>query len=82
MPTKKRDAIAFSKTLILFAVVLFGLSLPEGAAGAQQTGSSMPMQARYEDGAEYRWLHKKVDLVDAGPQRARYRKRCYRSIQS
>src|SRR5713226_10746601 len=27
---------------------------------AQQSAPSMPMQARYEDGAEFRWLNKKV----------------------
>jgi len=27
---------------------------------AQQVVPEMPMQARYEDGAEYRWLNKKV----------------------
>jgi hypothetical protein len=27
---------------------------------AQQTAPEMPMQARYEDGAEFRWLNKKV----------------------
>jgi hypothetical protein len=27
---------------------------------AQQASPLMPMQARYEDGAEFRWLHKKV----------------------
>jgi len=26
----------------------------------QQAAPAMPMQARYEDGAEFRWLHKKV----------------------
>src|ERR1700736_4625532 len=27
---------------------------------AQQTATEMPMRARYEDGAEFRWLNKKV----------------------
>ena len=27
---------------------------------AQQTAPEMPMQAKYEDGAEFRWLNKKV----------------------
>src|SRR5579862_6507014 len=31
-----------------------------GQLHAQQTSPSMPMQARYEDGAEFRWLHKQV----------------------
>jgi Glycosyl hydrolase family 9/Cellulase N-terminal ig-like domain len=29
-------------------------------AAAQQTAPHMPMQAKYEDGAEFRWLNKKV----------------------
>jgi Glycosyl hydrolase family 9/Cellulase N-terminal ig-like domain len=37
----------------------FGLLLPPTLA-AQRTALTMPMVARYEDGAEYRWLHKKV----------------------
>lgn len=47
--------------LVVCTVVssLFGLFLP-GHMSAQQTAPAMPMQARYEDGAEFRWLHKKV----------------------
>ena len=37
----------------------FGLLLSTSLL-AQQTAVTMPMVARYEDGAEYRWLHKKV----------------------
>src|SRR5215469_12929517 len=37
---------------------LFALFLPN--LSAQQAAPAMPMQPRYEDGAEFRWLHKKV----------------------
>ncbi len=40
-------------------LVYFGLLLPPTLV-AQRTAFTMPMVARYEDGAEYRWLHKKV----------------------
>lgn len=41
------------------AAILFFISLVSFAA-AQQATPTMPMRARYEDGAEFRWLHKKV----------------------
>ena len=47
----------FWGTLRMF--ICFGLLLPTTML-AQRTGLTMPMVARYEDGAEYRWLHKKV----------------------
>jgi hypothetical protein len=55
------QAIAFSKKLVVCAVgsSVFGLFLPPRLA-AQQTAPVMPMHAHYEDGAEFRWLHKKV----------------------
>jgi Glycosyl hydrolase family 9/Cellulase N-terminal ig-like domain len=37
---------------------LFGLFLARELTA--QDGPAMPLQARYEDGAEFRWLHKKV----------------------
>jgi len=39
--------------------ICFGLLLPTTLV-AQRTAPTMPMVARYEDGAEYRWLHKTV----------------------
>jgi len=39
--------------------IYFGLLLPTTLV-AQRTALTMPMVPRYEDGAEYRWLHKKV----------------------
>ena len=39
--------------------ISFVLLLPTTLV-AQQAALTMPMVARYEDGAEYRWLHKKV----------------------
>ena len=50
------------KTLLsrtLHAFISFLVLLPNILA-AQQTGLTKPMVPRYEDGAEYRWLHKKV----------------------
>jgi len=44
----------FSITTVL-SIFCLGVSLM-----AQQMGPEMPMQARYEDGAEFRWLNKKV----------------------
>jgi Glycosyl hydrolase family 9/Cellulase N-terminal ig-like domain len=75
MRIPSRDAIPFSKKLVVCAVLssILGLFLP-GEMAAQQTSPSMPMQARYEDGAEFRWLHKKVldsrlldDMTDLSP---------------
>jgi|HubBroStandDraft_1064217.scaffolds.fasta_scaffold01376_8 hypothetical protein len=43
----------------LRSLVCFGLVLPPTLV-AQQAALPVPMVARYEDGAEYRWLHKKV----------------------
>ena len=43
----------------LRSFIYLGLFLPT-ALVAQRTALTMPMVARYEDGAEYRWLHKKV----------------------
>src|SRR5579872_5786421 len=56
----KCTAPVFLKTLVVCALVptFIGFFLPE-PLHAQQT-PAMPMQARYEDGAEFRWLHKKV----------------------
>ena len=47
-------ACRFSITTFL-SIFCLGVSLP-----AQQMVPEMPMQARYEDGAEFRWLNKKV----------------------
>ena len=49
------------KTPFLCTVIpaFLGFFLSEPLS-AQQTAPAMPMQARYEDGAEFRWLHKKV----------------------
>src|ERR1700679_3551770 len=44
----------FSTTTLL-SIFCLGVSLT-----AQQIAPEMPMQARYEDGAEFRWLNKKV----------------------
>jgi hypothetical protein len=44
---------------ILRSFIFFAL-LPPATLVAQRTTLTMPMVARYEDGAEYRWLHKKV----------------------
>jgi Glycosyl hydrolase family 9/Cellulase N-terminal ig-like domain len=41
--------------VVVLSVVCSGLSLPE-----QQMVPDMPMQPKYEDGAEFRWLNKKV----------------------
>lgn len=56
-----RSAIIFSKKAVVCVAVLifFDLFVPRELP-AQQAGPAMPMQARYEDGAEFRWLHKKV----------------------
>jgi Glycosyl hydrolase family 9/Cellulase N-terminal ig-like domain len=43
----------------LRSFIYFGLLLPTTLV-AQRTSLTMPMVGRYEDGAEYRWLHKKV----------------------
>ncbi len=42
---------------IIAVLSIFGLRL---SLTAQQIAPEMPMQARYEDGAEFRWLNKKV----------------------
>lgn len=42
-------------TFAVICVLCLGTSV-----GAQQVAPEMPMQARYEDGAEFRWLNKKV----------------------
>jgi hypothetical protein len=52
------NAPLFLGTLRRF--IYFGLLLLPTTLIAQQTALTMPMVARYEDGAEYRWLHKKV----------------------
>src|ERR1700689_5881726 len=39
--------------------ICFGLLLPTTLV-AQRTALTMPIVPRYEEGAEYRWLHKKV----------------------
>ncbi len=39
----------------VFSVLFF-----TGVSTGQETPPTMPMQAKYEDGAEFRWLHKKV----------------------
>ncbi|HWO31550.1 MAG TPA: hypothetical protein VNO32_22380, partial [Candidatus Acidoferrum sp.] len=49
-----REARQFSIIAVL-SVFCSGLSLK-----AQQMVPEMPMQPRYEDGAEFRWLNKKV----------------------
>jgi hypothetical protein len=43
------------RIVILSLFALFLQPLP-----GQEAAPAMPMQARYEDGAEFRWLHKKV----------------------
>jgi hypothetical protein len=43
----------------LRSFIYFGVLLPTTLV-AQRTSLTMPMVGRYEDGAEYRWLHKKV----------------------
>lgn len=40
---------------VVLVVLCFATSL-----AAQQPAPEMPMQAKYEDGAEFRWLNKKV----------------------
>ncbi len=65
MDTKSRwsrrpnKARRFSVTIVLsiFVVSVFWLDV---SLAAQQVAPAMPMQAKYEDGAEFRWLNKKV----------------------
>jgi Glycosyl hydrolase family 9/Cellulase N-terminal ig-like domain len=59
MQITSSGTIAFQKKLLVCTVLLSVLFL-QGELFGQQTAPVMPMQARYEDGAEYRWLHKKV----------------------
>ena len=51
---RRPKASPFSIITVLY---LFGLGI---SLGAQQSAPEMPMQANYEDGAEFRWLNKKV----------------------
>jgi len=56
-----RRLYSILKTPFLCAVILAFIGFPEvEPSTAQQPTPAMPMQARYEDGAEFRWLHKKV----------------------
>jgi len=49
-----------SKVGRLSITTFLGILCLGGFLMAQQTVPEMPMQARYEDGAEFRWLNKKV----------------------
>src|ERR1700757_4261961 len=53
-------AIALSARQAGRLIVLSLLALVVPNLSAQQAAPAMPMQARYEDGAEFRWLQKKV----------------------
>lgn len=44
---------------MVLSIFCFGAFLT-GRLAAQQSAPDMPMRARYEDGAEFRWLNKKV----------------------
>ncbi len=54
------NTIAFLKKISILAVAGVSAFFVPVRSTAQQAGPAMPMTARYEDGAEYRWLHKKV----------------------
>src|ERR1700760_829256 len=55
----ERSSIPTKVFQFSLASVLFSLFLGP-CPGAQDTDPAMPMHARSEDGAEFRWLHKKV----------------------
>ncbi len=60
IPSKcKGTAIVAGLVRLSFVASIFGSPLI-AQVSAQQSAPTMPMQARYEDGAEFRWLHKKV----------------------
>jgi hypothetical protein len=59
---KRRGNATMMRLLVgatVSSLVYLALFLTEQST-AQQTALTVPMQARYEDGAEFRWLHKKV----------------------
>src|SRR5215472_14738914 len=58
--TTTRNAIAPSMKRVACIVVLSSLAVVVPCLSAQQSAPAMPMLARHGDGAEFRWLHKKV----------------------
>jgi hypothetical protein len=54
----KDNYLINSRRLVL--ITLLNVFLAVACLSAQQPAPIMPMQARYEDGAEFRWLNKKV----------------------
>jgi hypothetical protein len=57
MEIKSRPTPKARRSSIITLTIMFCLGAP---LMAQQVVPAMPMQARYEDGAEFRWLNKKV----------------------
>src|SRR5215472_9221949 len=54
------NAVAPSMKRVACIVVLSSFAIVVACLSVQQSAPAMPMQARYGDGAEFRWLHKKV----------------------
>lgn len=60
MDVKSRSRVKGNNLFRFSATIVLGMSVLCVSMLAQQKVPEMPMQARYEDGAEFRWLNKKV----------------------